>query len=302
MANTIKIKRSAITSSPTTLADGELAYSSLSGNLFIGTNGGADITLIGGYTDHAKLAGIQAGAQVNTVTSVAGKTGAVTLTLSDITDYSDSNYVKTSGAQTISGNKTFSNDVVINGNLDVNGTVTTIDSTNLSISDNIIELNKGATGPTLDAGISVYRGAVDDAAKLIWDETSDKWVTQLGTGSKTAISLSGHTHTASDITDFSTSVQSIVNSSIGSITLDNLNDVIITTPTANQILKFNGTNWVNGTNPTGVTTFLELSDTPSVYTGSANYFVKVNTGATALEFIADPGYLANTSTIDCGTF
>lgn len=34
----------------------------------------------------------------------------------------------------------------------------------------------------------------------------------------------------------------------------------------------------------GVTTFLELTDTPSAYTGSANKVVSVNPGATALEF------------------
>ena len=34
--------------------------------------------------DHDKLAGIQSGAQVNTVTSVAGKTGSVTVTKADV--------------------------------------------------------------------------------------------------------------------------------------------------------------------------------------------------------------------------
>jgi hypothetical protein len=67
MAQPILIKRSNITSTPASLLEGELAYSTLSKNLFIGTNGGANIEVIGGYTDHAKLAGIQSGAQVNTV-------------------------------------------------------------------------------------------------------------------------------------------------------------------------------------------------------------------------------------------
>lgn len=33
--------------------------------------------------------------------------------------------------------------------------------------------------------------------------------------------------------------------------LDGLTDVIITTPTLNQVIKYNGTEWVNGTDDTG---------------------------------------------------
>lgn len=83
MANTIQIKRSATTATPPSLAVGEVAYSSNSGNLFIG-EAGSVVTKIGGNTDVLKLAGIEAGAQVNTVTSVAGKTGVVTLVQGDI--------------------------------------------------------------------------------------------------------------------------------------------------------------------------------------------------------------------------
>jgi len=62
MANLIKIKRSATTATPVSLAEGEVAYSENSGNFFIGTNGGLDVTKIGGNTDVTKLAGIEAGA------------------------------------------------------------------------------------------------------------------------------------------------------------------------------------------------------------------------------------------------
>ena len=83
MSNTIQIKRSATTATPSALAVGELAYSEASGNFFIGVTGNG-VTKIGGYTDVSKLAGIEAGAQVNTVTSVAGYTGAVTLAKGDV--------------------------------------------------------------------------------------------------------------------------------------------------------------------------------------------------------------------------
>ena len=43
----------------------------------------------------------------------------------------------------------------------------------------------------------------------------------------------------------------------------------------------------------GATTFLALTDTPTEFTGLGSRFVKVNAGATALEFVADPGYLTS---------
>jgi hypothetical protein len=66
MANTIRIKRSTVTAAPTSLAEGELAYSELSGNLFIGTSGSTQ-KVIGG------VEGIQdtVGAMINTTTGIA---------------------------------------------------------------------------------------------------------------------------------------------------------------------------------------------------------------------------------------
>jgi hypothetical protein len=319
----IQIKRSNVTSTPSSLAEGELAYSLVSKNLFIGTAGGSNIEVIGGNTDHVKLAGIEAGAQVNTVTSVAGKTGTVTLALTDLTDYSVSNFVHTTGTESIGGDKTFSNNVIVTGNLTVNGTVTTVNSTTVSIADNIVELNSGVTGtPSLDAGLGIIRGS-SDTAFLLWNETTDKWGVKLGTGSHTAFSLAGHTHTASEITDFSTAVGSLITTATGSLTLVGLSDVNVTSPTNNQILKYDSATgkWINGTSSGGgASTFTSLTDAPSSYSGAGGYFVKVNSGATALEFVSGvawsaigstpttlSGYgitdaLSNTATIDGGSF
>lgn len=64
MANIIKIKRSTTTATPTSLSEGELAYSEDSGNLFIGT-AGSNLVKIGGNTDVSKLSGVATGAEVN---------------------------------------------------------------------------------------------------------------------------------------------------------------------------------------------------------------------------------------------
>lgn len=73
--------------------------------------------------------------------------------------------------------------LVVNGSLDVNGTLTTIDTTNLAVSDQIIELNRGATTNSGDSGLIIERGATGNNATVFWDESADKWT--LGTTTST---------------------------------------------------------------------------------------------------------------------
>lgn len=53
----------------------------------------------------------------------------------------DSTVVRTTGAQTISGDKTFENNVTIEGDLVVGGSTTTVSAQNLTVADNMIFLN-----------------------------------------------------------------------------------------------------------------------------------------------------------------
>ena len=87
----------------------------------------------------------------------------------------DSTVVVTSGTQTVAGDKTFSNDIVISGNLTVSGTQTIVNTATTSLADNIIELNRDASGsPSENAGLQVNRGSSDDVF-LQYNETSDVW-------------------------------------------------------------------------------------------------------------------------------
>ena len=73
--------------------------------------------------------------------------------------------------------------VVVAGNLTVQGTTTTVNSTTVELGDNIIVLNKDATGAPVstNAGIEVERGDALNVS-LIWNETTDVWqVTTDGT-------------------------------------------------------------------------------------------------------------------------
>lgn len=73
-------------------------------------------------------------------------------------------------------------EVVIKGDLTVEGTTTTVNSTEVDIGDNILRLNSGETGtPTQNAGLLIERGTSADV-QFLWNETDDKWqVTEDGT-------------------------------------------------------------------------------------------------------------------------
>ena len=77
-------------------------------------------------------------------------------------------------------NVTFNN-LVVDGTLTVNGSTTTVDTTNILVEDPLMILSTGATGSaSVDAGLVVERG--DDAnTGFIWDESADQWAAVLTT-------------------------------------------------------------------------------------------------------------------------
>jgi|TARA_Y100000310_G_scaffold309999_1_gene354684 hypothetical protein len=82
--------------------------------------------------------------------------------------------VLTTGNQNIGGTKTFDNDVVITGDLTINGTTTTVDTTNLAVEDAIIQLASGNSSASATyIGMQAERGASD--AYFVWEESSDRW-------------------------------------------------------------------------------------------------------------------------------
>ena len=74
---------------------------------------------------------------------------------------------------------TFGDNVTVTGNFDVNGTTTTIDTTNLTVTDPLVKFGQGYTGSAYDEGFIVTRGngsASNTANKgLIWDESADEF-------------------------------------------------------------------------------------------------------------------------------
>ena len=74
------------------------------------------------------------------------------------------------------------------GNLNVTGTTTTVNSTNTTISDKIIELASGASTGA-DAGIIIERGSTGHNAIMAWDEGNDRFHFGTTTDTGTASSL-----------------------------------------------------------------------------------------------------------------
>jgi len=88
--------------------------------------------------------------------------------------------------------------LTLSGNLTVNGTSTTVSSTNTTITDNLLELNSGAGSNANDSGILIERGSTGDNAFMGFDESSDTFV--LGTTTATADATGNLTITPSKIT------------------------------------------------------------------------------------------------------
>jgi len=69
------------------------------------------------------------------------------------------------------------NDVVIAGDLTVQGTTTSVETTNTTISDNVIVLNNGEVGAGITnttAGIEIDRGSESNVT-FVYDDTVNKW-------------------------------------------------------------------------------------------------------------------------------
>lgn len=96
--------------------------------------------------------------------------------IKDFRHQSESKVLKEFSSSGDDSSLTFGKSIVVDGNLTVNGTTTTINTSELNISDNIIRLNNDFTGttPTENAGIEIERGGAVNTA-IVWDETIDKW-------------------------------------------------------------------------------------------------------------------------------
>jgi hypothetical protein len=147
-------------------------------DITIATNGGGILNLDGGAAGGGYVrfkSGVQfiAGQNITSSDSNAIQFGAPIGVDSLTSHTSNTNLTLTAQG---AGKVAVNSDMLITGNLSVTGSTTTINTTNLLVADNIIDLNSTVTSgtPTLDAGIRVLRGD-SSAVQLKWSESSKNW-------------------------------------------------------------------------------------------------------------------------------
>ena len=93
--------------------------------------------------------------------------------------------------------------VVIDGSLEVKGTTTTVNSTTVTLADNIIRLNKdysSAPSGTATYGIELNRGTPTDGTQtlvsFLYNETGDKWTVETKNGTNNEIIHTGNSASA----------------------------------------------------------------------------------------------------------
>lgn len=120
---------------------------------------------------------------LTTINSGLGVTGNVTVagkqiisqTLNVGGDTTLNGDVLINASQTITGNLQVNGSANIDGNLTIQGENVNIKTTTLTVSDNIVTLNKGLVGaPTLNAGLEVDRGDEGVLSFITFDEVNDK--------------------------------------------------------------------------------------------------------------------------------
>jgi len=140
---------------------------------------GVTNAMLAGSIANGKLANSSITVSDGSNTSAVALGGTVTFAATA----NETTVVESSGTVTIG----LPNDVVIAGNLTVNGTTTTVSTTNMVVEDNLIELNNGAGSNANDSGIVIERGSTGDNAIFVWDESADKFIagTTTATGAST---------------------------------------------------------------------------------------------------------------------
>jgi hypothetical protein len=125
------------------------------GDVTITTTVAPNSVALGSDTTGDYVANIQGTANEVTVSPTSGEGTTVTIGLPD--------------------DVTITNNLNVGGNLNVTGTINSVNTTQVNIVDNKINLNTDYIGaPVTDAGIRVERGTSPDV-EVLWNETSDNW-------------------------------------------------------------------------------------------------------------------------------
>ena len=230
----------------------------------------------------------------------------------------DTFYITSIANGTLVGTETVNTGDLLVALVDTPGNTTTnwtiVESNRDSATETVQGVVELATQAEVDAGIDAVRvitPATLAATTNINNEAVEDIVGGMLVGVQNGITVTYDDPNGEldfDVDDFSIT---LTGAATGSGTVTNLANVSFATsisslsviddvftamaPNNGEVLTWDNANsrWDSSTIPSGVTTFAALTDTPANYIGSADQFLKVNAGGTAVEF---------TDTIDGGTF
>ena len=185
-------------------AGGNLSYNSSTGEFSFTERTDAEVRGLVSVTDSGGDGSLAYNSSTGVITYTGPSASEVRAHLSAGTGVTYSSGEFSIGqAVNTNSNVTFNN-AVIDGNLTVNGTTTSVSSTNTTIEDALIELGSGNTGANSnDLGLILERGSTGDNGFMGWDESADRFVvaTTTATGSSTGgLSLSEANFRANQIT------------------------------------------------------------------------------------------------------
>ena len=241
---------------------GDNEIDTTSGNLTIDSAGGT--TTIDDNTSVTGTLTVTGATDLNSSLNVQGNivldgAGAQSITNSN----GNLSIASTSGNVSVESTVFAGNDVTIPGNLTVQGTTTTIDSTEVNIGDNILTLN--AAGTVADGGIQVIdTTGTAGTGSLLWNATNDYWYA--GISGSTHYRVATYTNAdpttnaipkidandrlvASNIADTGTQVDITVDLDLNGNDLINVNSIEIDGLSANSFLHTNGSKVITSVTP-----------------------------------------------------
>lgn len=268
----------------------------------------ADTAAATAYSNAVSFANTAAGTAYSNATSYADTAAATAY--SNATSYADtaagtaySNAIAYAASNTYVNSTfaplaspTFTGTVTVSGNLDINGTLTTIDATNLSVNDSIIELGRNNSADTLDIGFyGTYNDGVEKYTGLIWDTSTDKYELFHNTQTEptTTLNTSGTGYTTATLKAFLESGALISNSSVVNITANSTVSVALTANTLSLTSALPGTS--------GGTGLSSYTNQDLLVANSSNGFTALGVGSEGYVLQVSSGTVS-WGTLDGGTF
>ena len=164
----------------------------------------------------------------------------------------DGTVVRTTGDQAIGGHKTFRDNVTVEGDLVVTGTTTTVNSTEVTLADNILTLASNALSPgeVIEAGIEVNRGPAEEKPRIFYVEAEQRWFQEVPGGGATPIAFPGEFDTNTQRSD--EEIRDVVGTTLvgggaTTVTVDDPNNTITISSTNSTYSAGTGINLSGGT-------------------------------------------------------